>query len=79
MSATKTEPESSQGKRPIYLSTVLIAAGIAIWGPFINSTAAWYGQSAILGFTNAPSFATAEASVADVVSADVRSSYGDSC
>lgn len=56
------------GKRPIYLASTLIQAGLYAWGAHLNGANQWIGNCVIRGVCLAPAFCLAEISVADVVS-----------
>lgn len=56
------------GKRPIYLVTILIQAGLYVWAANLKGGGQWIGNSVIRGACLAPAFSICEISVADVVS-----------
>ncbi|BGP08170.1 hypothetical protein JCM10049v2_004016 [Rhodotorula toruloides] len=60
------------GKRPLYLITLLISAGCCVWMANIKSRASWMVQCVVLGFSNGPTFAATEVSIAQVFFAHER-------
>lgn len=56
------------GKRPIYLGSMLIQAGLYAWAANLKGGAQWTGNSVVRGVALAPAFTLCEVSIADVVS-----------
>ncbi|KAG5358586.1 putative MFS-type transporter [Yarrowia sp. B02] len=54
------------GKRPVYLISVLGTSLIQLWGPNINSSAAWIGSKIIQGILGASVESLCEVTVSDI-------------
>jgi MFS family permease len=56
------------GKRPVYVCTAFIMAGVVLWTPFATTYGQWVANRLLFGFFGSPSFAMVEVSISDVVS-----------
>jgi hypothetical protein len=57
------------GKRPVYVGTAFVIAGVVLWMPSATGYGQWVANRLLFGFFGSPSFAMVEVSISDVVSA----------